>query len=111
MGIRWETAALEMRRTFFWILLSKHYSALEKFILIWSQLSQNCNMSCQSFPLQVATGLPIVIIKGYVSMFMFNPAQDLVDGGESALCAADHCVYSFPAHNPVTGNEFIVTLN
>ena len=108
--IRWETAALEMRRTFMWILLSKHYSTLEKFILIWSQLSQNCNMTCQSFPLQVATGLPIIIVKGYVSIFMFNPDASLV-GDDDALCAADHCVYSFPWTNPVSGNELFITLN
>jgi hypothetical protein len=108
--IRWETAALEMRRTFFWILRSKHYSALEKFILLWSQLSQNCNMTCQSFPLQVATGLPIIIVKGYVSIFMFNPDKQRWPT-DDALCAADHCVYSFPVTNPATGSEFLVTLN
>jgi len=108
--IRWETAALEMRRTFMWILLSKHYSTLEKFILIWSQLSQNCNMTCQSFPLQVATGLPIIILKGYVSMFMYRPASNLI-GDDAALCNADHCVYSFPFTSPFTGDEFLVTLN
>merc|ERR1712100_303508 len=83
--IRWETAALEMRHTFMWILLS-----------------QNCNMSCQSFPLQVATGLPIIIVKGYVSMFMYRPDTSLV-GDDAALCSADHCVYSFPVTNPLTG--------
>merc|ERR1711967_212338 len=67
-------------------------------------------MSCQSFPLQVATGFPIIVIKGYVSMFMYRPAQDLV-GNETASCAADHCVYSFMAKNPFTGFQFIVTLN
>jgi len=111
--IRWETAALEMRRTFMWILLSPHYSTLEKFILLWSQLSQNCNMPCQAFPLQVATGLPIIIIKGYVSIFMWDPDTTLV--GESptaaALCEADHCVYSFPCKNPMSGFTFTVTLN
>jgi len=108
--IRWETAALEMRRTFMWILLSKYYTTLEKFILIWSQLSQNCNMTCQSFPLQVATGLPIIIVKGYASIFMFNPAPELA-GNAEALCEADHCLYSFPFTNPATGTPFIVTLN
>jgi len=107
--IRWETAALEMRRTFMWILLSKHYSALEKFILIWSQLAQNCNMPCQSFPLQVATGLPIIIIKGYISMFMWNPDPSLV--GDDALCAADNCVYRFNVTNPFTHNQFLATPN
>lgn len=112
--IRWETAALEMRRTFMWILLSRQYSTLEKFILIWSQLSQNCNMPCQSFPLQVATGLPIIIIKGYVSIFMWNPDPNLIQGDvtdASTLCAADHCVYSFPCTNPTTGFTFLITLN
>jgi len=108
--IRWETAALEMRRTFIWILASRHYSTLEKFILIWSQLSQNCNMPCQSFPLQVATGLPIIIIKGYVSMFMWSPDASLV-GNADALCAADNCVYSFPITNPLSGYQFLATPN
>jgi hypothetical protein len=110
--IRWETAALEMRRTFMWILLSPHYSALEKFILIWSQLAQNCNMPCQSFPLQVATGLPIIIVKGYCSMFMYDTAAMVgPHPTHDDLCQADHCVYSFPVTNPFTGYSFLVTLN
>jgi hypothetical protein len=105
--IRWETAALEMRRTFMWILLSPHYSTLEKFILIWSQLAQNCNMPCQSFPLQVATGFPIIIVKGYVSKFMFLPDDPNATAEE--LCAADHCLYSFPFH--AVGTTVTITLN
>jgi len=101
--IRWETAALEMRRTFMWILLSKHYTALEKFILIWSQLSQNCNMPCQSFPLQVATGLPIIIVKGYVSKFMFLPDPALTP---EQLCEQDRCLYTIPWSVPLTGATF-----
>ena len=66
-------------------------------------------MTCQAFPLQVATGFPIIIVKGYVSMFMWNPAASLV--GDEALCAADHCVYSFPCTNPLTKTDFLVTLN
>merc|ERR1712149_73229 len=41
---------------------------------------------------------------------MFNPAANLV-GHDDALCEADHCVYSFPARNPFTGFEFLITLN
>merc|ERR1711916_216785 len=26
-------------------------------------------------------------------------------------CAADHCVYSFPFNNTLTGHEYIITLN
>merc|ERR1711903_226287 len=67
-------------------------------------------MTCQSFPLQVATGLPIIIVKGYLSIFMFNPATDLV-GNSTAICEADHCVYAFNLTNPATGYEYIATLN
>lgn len=114
--IRWETAALEMRRTFMWILLSPHYSTLEKFILIWSQLASNCNMPCQSFPLQVAMGLPIVIIKGYVSKFMYNPDMVCADNVCRAMtpeeqCTQDHCVYSAAVTLPLIGKAITVTLN
>jgi len=106
--IRWETAALEMRRTFIWILMSPHYSTLEKFILIWSQLSQNCNMPCQSFPLQVATGMPIIIVKGFLSKFMFLPDPALT---KEQLCEQVHCLYSFPWTLPVVGTQITVMLN
>merc|ERR1711981_406775 len=43
-------------------------------------------------------------------MFMWNPPANLV-GDDDALCAADHCVYSFQVTNPLTGTEFLVTLN
>jgi len=76
--------------TFMWILWSKHDSALERFILVWSQLLRKCSMSCQSSPLQVDTGLPIIIVKGYMSMFMYRPGSNLV-GDDAALCSADHC--------------------
>jgi len=105
--IRWETAALEMRRTFMWILLSPHYSTLEKFILLWSQLSQNCNMPLQALCLQVATGLPIIIVKGYLSKYMFLPGT--ADPVEQ--CRRDNCVYSFPWTVPVIGTPITVTLN
>jgi hypothetical protein len=36
--IRWETAALEMRRTFSWILRSPHYGSFETFVLLWGQM-------------------------------------------------------------------------
>merc|ERR1712031_138729 len=41
---------------------------------------------------------------------MYQPASDLV-GDAAALCNADHCVYSFPVTNPLTGSEYLVTLN
>merc|ERR1711918_159023 len=47
---------------------------------------------------------------GYVSIFMFNPDKQRWPT-DDALCNADHCVYSFPVTNPLTGYEFLVTLN
>jgi len=102
--IRWETAALQMRRTFSWIIRSPHYSRFETFILLWSQLSQNCNMPFQSLPFSVATALPLILIKGWVSIYAFGPAKD------HHFCAERECVWSFHVTNPVTGHPWIVAL-
>lgn len=70
--IRWETAALEMRRTFPWILRSKHYGRFEAFILIWSQLCWNCNLPGQSMPLQIMQLLPLAVSKSYLMKYVIN---------------------------------------
>jgi len=72
--IRWETAALEMRRTYSWIIRSPFYSRFEIFVLLWGQLSQNCNLPFQALPFQLASILPLIIIKGWISVYAFSPA-------------------------------------
>lgn len=105
--IRWETAALEMRRTFIWILLSKNYSRLEKFTLLWSQLELNCNMPLQALPMQVASGLPLVIIKGYLTNFVFHSASD----DPYAQCEQQRCVVWFRWTVPVVEHQTIIILD
>lgn len=70
--IRWETAALEMRRTFPWILRSKYYGRFEAFVLIWSQLCWNCNLPLQSMPLQMVQLYPLAISKSYLNKYVIN---------------------------------------
>lgn len=102
--IRWETAALEMRRTYSWIIRSKNYTNFEIFVLLWGQLQQNCNLPLQSLPFQIATALPFVIIKGWLSIYAFGPTSD------ASFCAERNCVWSFPITNPVNGTHWIVAL-
>merc|ERR1712048_1232645 len=102
--IRWETAALEMRRTYSWIIRSPHYSNLEIFVLLWGQLQQNCNMPLQALPYQVATALPLIIMKGWLSIYAFGPAND------KSFCEERHCVWSFPITNPITGMHWTMAL-
>lgn len=107
--IRWETAALEMRRTFSWILRSKHYGRFETFVLLWGQLQQNCNLPLQSLPFQVATALPLIVIKGWLSIFAFGSTDDSTLTW-SKLCARDSCVWEFSVSNPFTSLEYNVAL-
>lgn len=71
--IRWETAALQMRRTFPWILRSPHYSKFEALILIWSQLCWNANLPLQQAPFQMAQLLPLAIAKSWFSIHVYGP--------------------------------------
>lgn len=64
--IRWETAALEMRRTFPWILRSEYYGKFEAFVLIWSQLYANANLPLQFLPMQMWIGISMIITKCYL---------------------------------------------
>jgi len=107
--IRWETAALEMRRTFMWILLSPHYTRFEAWVLIWSQLTNNCNLPIQSLPLQIASAIPLVIFKGYLSRFVFGAPG--TEAEQQQLCENDNCVYSFLWHSPILNRDFFVTVN
>merc|ERR1712113_206231 len=107
--IRWETAALEMRRTFSWILRSKHYGNFEAFVLLWGQLQQNCNLPLQALPFQVATALPLIILKGYLSIYAFGAADD-ANSTLDKLCKQDKCVFEFQTENPITGVKWNVAL-
>jgi len=71
--IRWETAALEMRRTFPWILRSPHYTKLEAFVLIWSQVCWNCNMPLQQAPFQMTQLLMLAVVKSYFWDHVWGP--------------------------------------
>jgi hypothetical protein len=64
--IRWETAALQMRRTFVWILRSPHYSAVETFVLMWSS---NTNMPLQQLPMQMASLLASTVLWNGLSVW------------------------------------------
>jgi hypothetical protein len=107
--IRWETAALEMRRTFSWILRSKHYGRFETFVLLWGQLQQNCNLPLQSLPFQVATALPLIILKGWLSIYAFGAVGDARLTWQN-LCTRDNCVWEFPVTNPFSGAHWNVAL-
>jgi len=108
--IRWETAALEMRRPFSWILRSPHYGRFETFVLLWGQLQSNCNMPFQSLPFQVATSIPIVMLKSWLSIYALGNVND-ANMSLQKLCSRDNCVITFEDfRNPVTGNHFNVAL-
>lgn len=102
--IRWETAALEMRRTFSWILRSPHYSNYEIFVLLWGQLAQNCNLPFQSTSFSVATAIPLIILKGWLSIYGFGDDTDL------NFCSERDCIWSFHVKNPLNGNRLILAL-
>jgi len=107
--IRWETAALEMRRTFSWILRSKHYGRFETFVLLWGQLQQNCNLPLQSLPYQVATALPLIILKGWFSIYAFGAIDDATLTWDR-LCNRDSCVWEFAVANPLNGLHYNLAL-
>jgi hypothetical protein len=101
--IRWETAALEMRRTFPWILRSTYYSKFEAFILIWSQLYANANLPLQSMPLQIFMAIWLVVTKCFMWKHVF--------GGEELswhkLCGNEDCAAHFKVH----GEELALPLS
>jgi len=108
--IRWETAALEMRRTFSWILRSKHYGAFETFVLLWGQMQQNCNMPFQSLAFQVVTAMPLIIMKSWLSIYSISAISD-ANMTLQKLCARDNCVITFEdVWNPLTGHHFHMAL-
>lgn len=108
--IRWETAALEMRRTFSWILRSPHYSNFETFVLLWGQMQQNCNMPFQSLSFQVATSIPLILMKSWLSIYAIGSTTD-PNMGLGKLCGRDDCVLTFEdVRNPFTGNHWNVAL-
>jgi hypothetical protein len=95
---RWETAALQMRRTFPWVLRSKHYSRFEAFLLIWSQVAWN-QMPLQQMPLQICQMLPLAVAKGFLRNRVFGD-QDAslrhVFGDQHSIfrsmCENDDCI-------------------
>lgn len=108
--IRWETAALEMRRTFSWILRSKHYGCFETFVLLWGQLQQNCNMPFQSLSFQVVTSIPIILIKSWLSIYALGATTD-ANMTLQKLCSRDDCVITFEdVKNPITGHHWNIAL-
>lgn len=108
--IRWETAALEMRRTFSWILRSPHYGAFETFVLLWGQMQQNCNMPFQSLSFQVAVSIPLILMKSWLSIYAFGAVNDAQMTLEK-LCSRDNCVIALSnVTNPMNGNQYNVAL-
>jgi hypothetical protein len=100
--IRWETAALEMRRTFPWILRSSHYSRFEAFTLIWSQLYANANLPMQYSPMQAFMIIPLGISKCFMWHHLFSPDRVSMI---PKLCSHEDCLTTFP----VFGNSFVLT--
>lgn len=86
--IRWETAALEMRRTFPWILRSPHYSKLEAFVLIWSQLYANANLPMQFMPMQAFMAIPLGITKCFLHEHIFKQQ----DSSWMSICRDEKCL-------------------
>jgi len=104
--IRWETAALEMRHTFNWTLRSEYYTNFEAFVLIWSQLMYNCNMPFQCLPLQMATFLPLCIMKGYIVKHVWGEGKVSLD----TMCAGEDCISHFTMTDPITQNTVLVAI-
>jgi len=92
--IRWETAALEMRRTFPWILRSEFYSKKEAFILIWSQLYANANLPLQFMPMQCFVAISMIITKCFMWKHVFGGTE----ASWKALCGNEDCVARFTIH-------------
>jgi len=89
--VRWETAALEMRRTFPWVLRSKYYSKFEAFTLIWSQLYANANLPLQYMPMQVFMMIPLSITKAYIYKHVFGGP----DASWRVMCQNEDCETHF----------------
>jgi hypothetical protein len=108
--IRWETAALEMRRTFSWILRSPHYGRFETFVLLWGQLQQNCNLPFQCLAFQVVTCIPLIMIKSWMSIYALGYVND-ANMSLQKLCSRDNCVITLEDfRNPITGNHWNIAL-
>jgi len=108
--IRWETAALEMRRTFSWILRSQYYGRFETFVLLWGQMQQNCNMPFQSLAFQVVTSVPLILMKSWLSIYALGNVND-ANMTLQKLCHRDNCVITFEdVKNPLTGNHWDIAL-
>jgi hypothetical protein len=108
--IRWETAALEMRRTFSWILRSPHYGRFETFVLLWGQMQQNCNMPFQSLAFQVVGCMPLIMMKSWLSIYALGAVND-VNMTLQKLCERDNCVISFEdVKSPISGELFNIAL-
>lgn len=88
---RWETAALEMRRTFPWVLRSEHYTRFEMFTLLWSQLSSNVNLPLQQLPLQVCQIIPLAVTKAFISMHVFGDEPASLRN----MCRNEDCIAKF----------------
>jgi len=95
--IRWETAALEMRRTFPWILRSEYYSKIEAFILIWSQLYANANLPLQFMPMQAFVLISIPITKCFIMKHVFGGTEL----SWQKLCGNEDCVGHFTVFGEV----------
>merc|ERR1712046_322189 len=80
----------------------------ETFVLLWGQLQQNCNLPFQSLPWQVASILPLIIIKGWLSIYAFGPRGD--QSIADFICQRDDCVFEVPVTNPITGHELVMAL-
>jgi cellulose synthase/poly-beta-1,6-N-acetylglucosamine synthase-like glycosyltransferase len=110
---RWETAALEMRRTFPWVFRSTHYTRFEVFLLIWSQVCWNAQMPLQQMPLQVCQMIPLAVVKGFLHKHVFGDE----DASFRNMCKHEGCIakmvingeeVAFPMAFVVFGSLFLV---
>merc|ERR1712203_439850 len=63
----------------------------------------------QALPFQVATALPLIILKGWLSIFAFGEVDDATMSWEK-LCKRDQCVWEFELDNPFSGIHWNVAL-
>jgi hypothetical protein len=89
--IRWETAALEMRRTFPWVLRSPYYAKFEAFVLIWSQLYANANLPLQFMPMQVFMLMSLGITKTFMWRHVFGEDR----ASWKKMCWNEDCMAHF----------------
>merc|ERR1719329_1108875 len=57
--------------------------------------------------MQVASGIPLVILKGYITNFVFHPSSD----DPVAQCEQQKCVYWFRWAAPFSERHFVVVLD